>query len=86
VLAAFIGGAAAIGGYKMLERHDDGLSFTEQQKVLFASNPKISSAGAVDFVEAAAAVSPAVVCLRISLAAVAAGGCSVLRERHRDQV
>jgi len=66
VLAAFIGGAAAIGGYKMLERHDDGLSFTEQQKVLFASNPKISSAGAVDFVEAAAAVSPAVVHIRTS--------------------
>jgi serine protease Do len=66
VLAAFIGGAAAIGGYKMLERHDEGLSFTEQQKVLFASNPKISSAGSVDFVEAAAAVSPAVVHIRTS--------------------
>ncbi|WP_276089445.1 Do family serine endopeptidase [Pedobacter sp. JY14-1] len=61
VLAAFVGGAAAIGGYKMLERQDQSLSFEEQQKVIFANNPKISSAGAVDFVEAAAAVSPAVV-------------------------
>lgn len=66
-LAAFIGGAAAIGGYKLLEPKNDGLlSFAEQQKVLFANNPKISSAGAVDFVEAAAAVSPAVVHIKTS--------------------
>lgn len=67
VLAAFIGGAAAIGGYKLLEPKNDGsLSFADQQKVLFANNPKISSAGAVDFVEAAAAVSPAVVHIKTS--------------------
>lgn len=66
VLAAFIGGAAAIGGYKLLEPSNDQLSFAEQQNVLFASNPKISSAGAVDFVEAAAAVSPAVVHIKTS--------------------
>jgi len=66
VLAAFIGGAAAIGGYKLFERHDEGLSLVEQQKVLFANNPKISSAGGVDFVEAAAAVSPAVVHIKTS--------------------
>jgi len=42
------------------------LSFADQQKVLFANNPKISSAGAVDFVEAAAAVSPAVVHIKTS--------------------
>jgi len=66
-LAAFIGGAAAIGGYKLLEpKNDELLSFADQQKVLFASNPKISSAGAVDFVEAAAAVSPAVVHIKTS--------------------
>eukprot|EP01132_Coremiostelium_polycephalum_P017989 gene17989-21478_t len=65
VLAAFIGGAAAIGAYKLLERRDDGMSIEEKQKVLFASNPiKISSAGSVDFVQAAAAVSPAVVHIR----------------------
>ena len=67
MLAAFIGGAAAIGGYKLLEPKNDGsLSFADQQKVLFANNPKISSAGAVDFVEAAAAVSPAVVHIKTS--------------------
>ena len=53
VLAAFIGGAAAIGGYKLLEPKTAQLSFQDQQKVLFASNSKVSSAGAVDFVEAA---------------------------------
>jgi len=62
VLAAFLGGALAIGAYKLFERNDDRLSLTDKQNLLFANNPvKISSAGAVDFVQAAAAVSPAVV-------------------------
>jgi S1-C subfamily serine protease len=66
-LAAFIGGAAAIGGYKLLEpKNGELVSFADQQKVLFANNPKISSAGTVDFVEAAAAVSPAVVHIKTS--------------------
>ncbi|SDK31810.1 serine protease, S1-C subfamily, contains C-terminal PDZ domain [Pedobacter sp. ok626] len=66
-LAAFIGGAAALGGYKWMEHKNDNLlSFADEQKVLFASNAKISSAGAVDFVEAAAAVSPAVVHIKTS--------------------
>jgi serine protease Do len=61
-LAAFIGGASAIGAYKMLDHNNDGLSLAEKQNVVFASNPiKVSSAGTADFVEAAAAVSPAVV-------------------------
>lgn len=67
VLAAFIGGAAAIGGYKLLEpKNDASMSFADQQKVLFTNNPKISSTGAVDFVEAAALVSPAVVHIKTS--------------------
>ena len=62
VFAAFIGGAVAIGAYKLLEGNNDGFSLTEKQNMMFANNPiKISSAGAVDFVQAAAAVSPAVV-------------------------
>jgi serine protease Do len=62
VFAAFLGGAVAIGAYKLLERNDDGYSLTDKQNMMFASNPlKISSAGTVDFVQAAAAVSPAVV-------------------------
>jgi len=70
VAAAFIGGAAAIGGYKLLEPKNDSLSFQEQQNVLFASNPKVASTGAVDFVEAAAAVSPAVVHIKTSYTGV----------------
>lgn len=62
VFAAFLGGAVAIGAYKLLERNSDGYSLTEKQNMMFANNPvKISSAGTVDFVQAAAAVSPAVV-------------------------
>ncbi|CAM4258511.1 serine protease, S1-C subfamily, contains C-terminal PDZ domain [Pedobacter westerhofensis] len=62
VFAAFVGGAAAIGGYKMLENKTSNLTLAEKQNVLFASNPTaIASTGAVDFVQAAAAVSPAVV-------------------------
>lgn len=68
-LAAFVGGAAAIGGYKMLEADNNGLSLAEQQNLHFASNPtNISSAGAVDFVQAAAGVSPAVVHIKTTFA------------------
>ena len=67
VLAAFIGGAAAIGAYKLLERNNDGMTLAEKQNVLFANNPvKISSTGAVDFVQAASVVSPAVVHIKTS--------------------
>ncbi|RZL12790.1 MAG: PDZ domain-containing protein [Pedobacter sp.] len=62
LLAAFIGGAAAIGGYKLMEPNTAGLTITEKQNAYFANNPaRVSSAGAVDFVQAAAVVSPAVV-------------------------
>lgn len=62
VFAAFLGGAVAIGAYKLLERNTDNLSLVEKQNMMFANNPaKISSTGAPDFVQAAAAVSPAVV-------------------------
>ncbi|WP_432709363.1 trypsin-like peptidase domain-containing protein [Pedobacter sp.] len=64
-LAALVGGGTSIGAYKYLDRNDRDMSITETQKVLFANNPaKISSAGSVDFVQAAAAVSPAVVHIR----------------------
>ncbi|RZJ67848.1 MAG: PDZ domain-containing protein, partial [Flavobacterium sp.] len=46
----------------LLERNSDGYTLEEKQNMLFANNPiKVSSAGTVDFVQAAAAVSPAVV-------------------------
>ncbi|RYG09971.1 MAG: PDZ domain-containing protein, partial [Chitinophagaceae bacterium] len=72
VLAAFLGGAVAIGAYKLLERNDDVYSLTEKQNMMFASNPSISSAGSVDFVQAAAAVSPAVVHIKTTYAAAPA--------------
>jgi serine protease Do len=65
LLAALVGGASAIGAYKMLERNNDGMSLTEKQNLLFANNPiKLSSAGTVDFIQAASAVSPGVVHIR----------------------
>lgn len=75
VLAAFLGGAVAIGGYKMLENNNTGLTLAEKQNVLFASNPiNVSSAGAVDFVQAAAAVSPAVVHIKTTFVSKDASG------------
>ncbi|SOD17370.1 trypsin-like peptidase domain-containing protein [Pedobacter xixiisoli] len=60
--ASFIGGAAAIGAYKLLERPTDSFTLADRQKTMFASNVTgVSSAGAPDFVQAASAVSPAVV-------------------------
>ncbi|RZK51672.1 MAG: serine protease, partial [Pedobacter sp.] len=70
VFAAFLGGAVAIGAYKLLERNNDVYSLTEKQNLMFANNPsKISSAGSVDFVQAAAAVSPAVVHIKTTYSA-----------------
>lgn len=65
VLAAFIGGAASLGAYKLIERKTDSYTLEEKQNMMFANNPvKISSSGAPDFVQAASAVSPAVVHIR----------------------
>ncbi|HEY1010951.1 MAG: Do family serine endopeptidase [Daejeonella sp.] len=64
-LAACLGGAVAIGSYKLIENQvQDGMSFEEKQKVHFANNPLPvinSSTGDLDFTQAAAAVTPAVV-------------------------
>lgn len=67
LLTAFVGGAVAIGAYKLLEPSSlSGLSLAERQKVYFANNPSdvVSSTGALDFTQAAAAVSPGVVHIR----------------------
>lgn len=74
LLTAFVGGAMAIGAYKVMEtKYTDNLSFEDRQKVYFASNPLTSnitsSAGEVDFTQAAAAVTPAVVYIRTTYAA-----------------
>jgi len=73
LLTAFVGGAMALGAYKVLEnKYAGNMSFEDRQKVYFASNhltgttspSTLSSAGQVDFTEAAAAVTPAVVYIR----------------------
>src|SRR5476651_2587953 len=70
LLTAFIGGAMALGTYKVFEnKYADNMTFQEKQKVYFASNPSApitSSAGEVDFTAAAAAVTPAVVYIRVT--------------------
>lgn len=74
LLTAFVGGAMALGTYRVLEnKYNDGLSLDEKQKVYFTSNPITSnitsSAGEVDFTQAAAAVTPAVVYIRVTYSA-----------------
>ncbi|HUH33694.1 MAG TPA: hypothetical protein VLZ28_07045, partial [Daejeonella sp.] len=57
-LTACLGGAVAIGAYKLVENnHNDKLTFEEKQKVYFTNNPSsvVSSTGELDFTQAAAA-------------------------------
>ncbi len=64
LLTACIGGAFAIGGYKLIEnKYADNLSLDEKQKVYFTKNPLEvnASTGNLDFTQAAAAVTPGVV-------------------------
>lgn len=78
LLTAFVGGAMAIGTYKVFEKKDsDSMTFEDRQKVYFASNKSAaitSSAGDVDFTQAAAAVTPAVVYIRTTYSAQASSG------------
>lgn len=64
-LAACLGGAVAIGSYKLIEsKYQNGMSFEDKQKVYFTNSPTStinSSTGALDFTQAAAMVTPAVV-------------------------
>ncbi|MFD1256796.1 Do family serine endopeptidase [Mucilaginibacter terrae] len=81
LLTAFAGGAMALGTYKVLEKDPaDGMTFEDRQKVYFASNKTssniVSSAGDVDFTQAAAAVTPAVVYIRTTYSAQQGGGGS----------
>lgn len=78
LLTAFVGGAMALGAYKLVEaKYNDNLSFEDKQKVYFANNPLTSnvtsSAGEVDFTQAAAVVTPAVVYIRTTYAASGSG-------------
>jgi serine protease Do len=69
LLTAVVGGAMALGTYKLVEqKYADNMSLDEKQEVYFTNNkmaPAImSSAGQLDFTQAAAAVTPAVVFIR----------------------
>lgn len=64
VLIAVLGGLVALGMYKIFERPGEVTSIEERQQAQFASlkaTPMVGSAGLVDFTEAAARVTPAVV-------------------------
>jgi len=76
LLTAFVGGAVAIGGYKLAEtKYADSLGLEERQKVYFANNPlNVSSAGDVDFVQAAGVVTPAVVHIKTTYENSASNG------------
>ena len=84
-LAALIGGAAAIGGYKIFENNQTGSTITEKQQLYFANNPlKVSSAGEANFVQAAAAVSPGVVHIKTTYAASNKGDDGSQMDIFRD--
>jgi len=73
LLTAVFGGAVAIGGYKLFEsKQFESMTFEEQQKVFYANNPAgemMSSTGNPDFTQAAAAVSPGVVHIKVTMTA-----------------
>jgi S1-C subfamily serine protease len=89
LVTAMIGGAVAVGGYKLIEnKYTDNLSLEERQKVYFANNPiNISSAGDVDFVQAAGAVTPAVVHIQTTYDGSSknnGGGADPMEDMFRD--
>lgn len=75
LLTAVLGGAIAVGGYKLFENKQlDSMSFEERQNVYYANNPSpledmMSSTGNPDFTQAAAAVSPGVVHIKVTMTA-----------------
>jgi len=74
LLTAFVGGAMALGTYKVFEnKYADSMSLEDKQNVYFANNKALanitSSAGEADFTQAAAAVTPAVVYIRTTYTA-----------------
>lgn len=77
-LTACIGGAVAIGAYKLVDNKiNSGLTFEEKQNVYFTNSPApkvVSSSGDLDFTQAAAAVTPGVVHIKTSYGATASQG------------
>ena len=87
-LAACLGGAVAIGTYKLVEKKfDDKLSFEDKQKVYFTNNPApsiVSSTGDLDFTQAAAAVTPAVVHIKTTYGAKEGAGQDPFQDMFED--
>jgi serine protease Do len=89
VLTAFLGGALALGTYKVIEtKYANNMSLDEKQKVYFANNPlppsNLSSAGEVDLTVAAAEVTPAVVYIRTTYAAQDNAGQDQMQQLFGD--
>jgi serine protease Do len=88
LLTAFVGGALALGAYKVIEgKQADNMSFEDKQKVYFTSNkmaPVVSSTGSLDFTEAAAAVTPAVVYIKTTYSSQSGGGQDQLEQMFGD--
>ena len=90
VLTAFLGGALALGTYKIIEsKYADNMSLEEKQKVYFTNNPLPASATSstgelTDFTQAAADVTPAVVYIRTTYAAQANSGQDQMQQLFGD--
>jgi serine protease Do len=89
ILTAFLGGALALGAYKVIEnKYASNMSLEEKQKVYFTNNPlpssNLSSAGEVDLTVAAAEVTPAVVYIRTTYAAEASSGQNQMQQLFGD--
>lgn len=88
LLTAFVGGAVAIGSYKLIEnKYSDGMTFEEKQQVYFANNPArvvSSSAGNADFTQAAALVTPAVVHIKTTYTGGNRGGGDPFEDMFED--
>ena len=71
LLTAVLGGAVAIGGYKLFENKQlQNMTLEDQQKVYYANNPLgeiTSSTGNPDFTQAAASVAPGVVHIKVTM-------------------
>lgn len=72
LLIAALGGAIALGGYKLFEnRQYENMSFEEKQQVYYANHPNteaaMASTGNPDFTQAAAAVTPGVVHITVTM-------------------
>lgn len=89
VLTAFLGGALALGAYKIVEKqYVSHMSLDQKQKVYFANNPlpsaNMGQDGAVDLTVAAAEVTPAVVYIRTTYASNDNGNQNELQQLFGD--